>query len=690
MDVSPSVERDGGGSAGSECREPRQILNIGGQADRLEPAAPMAELFAGGNYVAVARDGGDDDWRTHAARGLIGRYEAALEGLARFDHAEARFAEAVTRFIAGDEWGAARLLERSSAPTAQALLALVRSERIRVLVQSPRVPGADLVQAFAADDLFDVREVDLADVHRSCDAQRPPDLYVCALVERHLIPQNLHELPCPTFGHTADPLRCVQTVPAALPLFDGVLVPDESAWRDAGMLTAGRALTFPKWFFPDEPPALGGERPIDVVVCGAPALLPRLAELAGLDVRLCDASAPRSELQALLGHAKVAVLGAERPGATLLAADALRIGCAVVVPQTSPLRLYAGEEAGVLTEAHEGRGLARTIELVLANWPEFARRAEAGATIVTRELALGRVASEYLRFLTVQAAHVGPEVVRRRRATAPPRSSRSPWRGWSSPAAVETRRRSDVAFWSETMRRDPGPRALTELARELLLGGLDEGRTLALVLDLHRTGVERFPDALLVRFNAVRIALHFGRSAQVLEGVQLAEATLAESPAPWRLDPLEDVLPAELFGSGFNYRRYLRLAAAASGQGRTAGDELVQLVRASLHHYVGCARDDAHHLAEAVRLDLEFAPYRAGLARHLVRQGGATEQARAIAVLEELARDAMCAAEALALLHALGATRLGGGVAEALGRLGATPDVPCGPWPPRPWTGGGR
>ena len=68
----------------------------------VTPSA-LTALFEAGNYVAVARHGDPDDWRTYAALGLVGCTERALAGLDRFGDPDARFHAGVARFIAGDE-----------------------------------------------------------------------------------------------------------------------------------------------------------------------------------------------------------------------------------------------------------------------------------------------------------------------------------------------------------------------------------------------------------------------------------------------------------------------------------------------------------------------------------------------------------------------------------------------------------
>src|SRR5262249_49258044 len=178
--------------------------------EELSPGSTQ-ELFRGGNYATVAMRGSREDWRTFAALGLIGKTEEALAGLARASDPEAVFYSAVTSWIGGDGERAAALLETLSTAHARRLLALIRKPCVEVLAQLPSLAGgcADLLSGAAQDPAFPVRNLgfrpgDLpnepyADIHRYCDPQSPPDFFICNMVEWHLIPPNLQELPCPVF-----------------------------------------------------------------------------------------------------------------------------------------------------------------------------------------------------------------------------------------------------------------------------------------------------------------------------------------------------------------------------------------------------------------------------------------------------------------------------------------------------------
>jgi len=178
--------------------------------------------FCQGNYTSAALFGSRQEWQTHAALGLVGKTREAVEGLSRFDHAEARFYSAVASWIDGDEPKAISGLKDLNFPHARNLLALIRKKKIQVLAQLDRGSQWDFISALPKDGRFQIRNAGFkpgdipnrpyADVHEFYDKKQPPDFYVTKLVEWHQLPPNLDELPCPTFGHTADYDIHIQTV----------------------------------------------------------------------------------------------------------------------------------------------------------------------------------------------------------------------------------------------------------------------------------------------------------------------------------------------------------------------------------------------------------------------------------------------------------------------------------------------
>jgi hypothetical protein len=190
------------------------------------PAVTLEEAFARGDYHRVAAEGVAEDWRTHAALGLCGNSGPALERLSALDTEDARFHEGVIRWIDGDEAAAIRLLARCDDAHADNLLRLIRKPRISVLAQLPWQRSSagphTLLHAGEMDPKFRIRNISFAagdlpnapnaDIHGFYDAGDPPDFYLAEMVEWHLIPPNLQELPCPTIGQTGDYDLHIQTV----------------------------------------------------------------------------------------------------------------------------------------------------------------------------------------------------------------------------------------------------------------------------------------------------------------------------------------------------------------------------------------------------------------------------------------------------------------------------------------------
>jgi len=55
---------------------------------------------------------------------------------------------------------------------------------------------------------------------------------------------------------------------------------------------------------------------------------------------------------------------------------------------------------------------------------------------------------------------------------------------------------------------------------------------------------------------------------------------------------LEDVFPYDFFSHFFNYREYFGLLTAHLKTGKAVTPDLIRLIRASLHHYLGYYEGD--------------------------------------------------------------------------------------------------
>ena len=650
--------------------------------------ARTRQLFNAGNYTAVAMEGHPDEWQTHAALGLIGKCRQAIEGLSRFDQPEARFYTAVAHWIDGDETAAMRILGKLDTPHARNLLALIRKPTIQVLAQLPwqRRPPWNLVGAIEKDPKFKVENVSFdsrdtpnepyADVQKFYDANKPPDFYICTMVEWHMIPPNIRQLPCPILGQTADYDLQIQTVHPWLMVFDQLLVSDQWEWQAVSGMTRAPVATFPKVFgvADDLPPIPAGPREIGVFLSGTvldpchpdkARLLHRVLQAQDINVWTMNEFIHAAAYTTLLGHSKVSFCYVRHPNAMpTRGLEALSMGCAVAVQKGCVLNLYAGENEGVLTYEFESDDLVPTIRRILKEWPEFERRARRGAEIIRRELVLPRVASQYFRFLTFLAAKPGRAL--RKQPEERLRQKRPALKkGWipGLDKVLQRIQKQNMARWGPELKSDATPHTLIDMARELVLAHAarkDAKKSstvyqhlLSRVLELYRTGVQRFPKSLVLRFNLIRTALHFGERQDVLTALQLAEETVRLSPSNWQIDPMEDIFPFDFFNAFFNYRKYLDIVTEHLSRRARPGAELCRLILASLHHYLGHYAEDAEHFKHATVLDPDFPFYKLVYAEKLAQRDKPGDVAEAGALLTELAGNSVLFVEAFELLEQL-------------------------------------
>jgi tetratricopeptide (TPR) repeat protein len=650
-----------------------------------DQTAATAELFAAGNFAAVAGEGATGDWYRYAALGLLGRPHAAWEGLRRFDHLDAQFYAAVAAWMDGDEDTAARMLEPVPTPFARNLLALIRQPQIRVLVRSGLggEDPLDLLGGAAADGKFRLQDIDFeardlskasaADILRFADGHLP-DFCLCAMLERRLVPPSLHALPCPVLGQVTDYERHIQVISPWLPLFDALVVADRRQWQDLFRLVSVPVWTFPKsCVLPDRLPPLPEEaRRFDVAHTGsvihpyfpeAGELLQQILSVPNLAFRWINGSVGAEDRQALLASSRVVPTYVGQAGAMpTQGVEALAMGCAVLVQRDSALTLFAGEGEGVLTYDLREANLPSVLRQILDAWPEFQDRARRGAGLVRREFAATRVASQYLRFLTVLAARpgrprrrIGPDALDRKRPNL--------WQGWTAddPEVIRQVQERNLARWRRRLDEAPCPRLYIDMAREIVLAhAADRGaaygspvaeETISQVLRFCRAGMGRFPASLVLRFNLIRVSLHFGRPPEVLEALHLAGETLAQPASSWELDVLEDVFPWDFCNTFFNYRTYLDLVTEHLAWGREVRPELIRLILASLHFYLAHYSGSLAAYRRAATADPVFPYYRLGYARALLDSQEAGHRREAEGILGDLMAHSNLFMEAGALLE---------------------------------------
>jgi tetratricopeptide (TPR) repeat protein/glycosyltransferase involved in cell wall biosynthesis len=654
-----------------------------------------AERFAQGDYATVAGTGGKHEWQTYAALGLIGRMREAVEGLAHFDHPEAAFYAAVAHWIGGEDETAARRLEPIDTAHAQNLLTLLKKPHINVLAQWPWVRRgcSDLLAGAASDPRFRVANISFhpddlpnkpyCNIHDYYESAEAPDFYTCTMVEWHLVPPNLRELPCPLFGQTGDYDLHIQAVHPWLRLFDALLVTDPSEWQDVSRLVPAPIYTFPKSFgvAPDIAPLRQMEREIDVYLSGSvlhpyhldkAQLFQQLLGIQRLRVKIINGFSTPEEYYGDLNRSKICITFVRHPTALpTRGLEALAMGCALIVQEGNVLTLFAGPEHGVLTYHLERNDLPGAVRTIVEHWPDFARRLEAGARFVRQEFSLARVASQYLRFLTFLAAK--PRSPRSLRGAKLYQKRSVLCKGWlpswdlrHSPVlksiAVHNYRQMQAALTPAPT----SPHVYIDLARESVLGNclraeadlIPAHQWLAFVRDVYRTARERFPRSLVVRFNEIRVLLHYGTPQFVSEALALLDETLSIPPNHWQIDVMEDVFPWDFFPQLFNYRGYFDRVTGHLMHGTPVEADLCRLILASLHAYRGFypaqhgfysqALDD---YGAATALDPDFPFFQLWYVDQLLRRGLPEDRPAAYRLLRELADASILFREALRMLE---------------------------------------
>jgi glycosyltransferase involved in cell wall biosynthesis/cytochrome c-type biogenesis protein CcmH/NrfG len=672
---------------------PKKQIDAGGvgqQGTVLCTKAPdetdIQRRFQQGNYASVAMTGGRENWETYASLGLVGRTQDALDGLSLFDHEEARFFSAVAHWIGGNEEAAIRGLEKIATLHARNLLTLTRKRKINVLAQLPwrRTGAQDILVGMLCDPKFhvqnisfhpaDLRSEPYANIHKYYSRQQAPDFYICQMVEWHLIPPNLQELPCPVIGQTADYDLHIQAVYPWLQLFDEMIVCDPDEWEDVRRLVSAPVSTFPKSFcVPRHIPLIfTGERENDLFISGTmkspynpdkSRLLNQVMRMPDIQVKVFQGYSNYDVYFANLAHSKVTFTYTRRPSNTpTRGLEALAMGCALAVPKGNVLNLFVGEESGVLFYSPDGKDLPQAIYRIVRNWAEFGPRAQRGAEIIRREFATAQVGSQYLRFAAFLAAR--PRKTRQRiPAETLDQRRLVKWKGWlpgEEGGELYCRlRKSNLIRWRGQW-KEMDPRLVNLTGREVFLSLEAEkfhspvspyqGKVVSQVLQMYRICASHFPKALVLKFNWVRNALHFGNPEEVSEALWLARDILRVPPEEWHLDVLDDIYTWDYANSFFNFRRYTDLVTQHLKTGSPVKTDLVQAILASLHHYLGHYTQSLEDFQTAVRLDSDFPVYRLMLAQALIRRGGKKDLENAALLLNDLAENSILDFEAYHLL----------------------------------------
>jgi hypothetical protein len=700
-----------------------------GFSSGMDPApSSVADLFARGNYATLARSGPRTDWRTYASMGLIGKTGEAIAGLSQFSHEEAAFYAAVALWIGGQEDDrVAGLLEPLRHEHAQNLLELVRKPRIEVLAQLPsgRAGCSDLLSGARHDPRFAVHNISFhpedlpcrphANIHEFYHREQPPDYYICAMVEWHLIPPNLQELPCPLLGQTADYDLHIQAVHPWLELFDELVVTDPSEWDDVTRLAAVPVSTFPKSFVLPAgiPPLQHTKREVDVYLSGSVfhpyhldkgELVGQLLGIPWLSVQLSNGfKGPEAYYQSL-ANAKLSITYVRHSQALpTRGLESLAMGCATIVQRGNVLTLFVGEEEGVLEYDLASQDLAQRVQQVVEHWPEFQNRAVQGGKRIREEFTGPRVASQYLRFLTFLAAR--PRGPRARHTTPRVQKRMVLEKGWlpshdflTSPVLRAIAIRNQEQLQSVLQSTPASSHPFIDAARESVLvhyhrvkaGEEASDEWLTAVRGLYTRCQDTFPRSLVTRFNHIRVMLHFGPASVVSKGLELLEETLAYPEEHWQVDVMEDVFPWDFFPHFFNYRCYFDQITEHLAQNTDVAPILKRLILASLYSYRaffpvsnGCYLRSLDDYRRAMELDPAFPYYTLWYSGQLMDRALPEDYARARSILTRLVQGCVPLLETIRLLQKLHeqqteqmqqlevrmATLLGQGAGEEASRL---------------------
>ena len=652
------------------------------------------EAFAQGNYVGVALTRQTDIWQTYASLGLIGKTREAVDGLEKFNCKEATFYQGVAHWIGGEDDKAINCLEMVDTEHARRLLALIKKDRIKILAQLPRARNnsSNFINIQNPDPKFDLKNISFhaddlanqpyADIKSYLNADDPPDFYICKMIEWHVIPPNIQDLPCPIFGHTGDYDLHIQAVYPWLQLFDEMLVTDHTEYSDVSKLVRAPVCTFPKSFgiLEDLPEPDIVNRSIDGFLSGStlhpfhPDKIPPLLEMLSLpleqQVYFFDGFMFVAPYYGLLANAKTTFTFVRHPGAMpTRGLEALSMGMAIAVQEGSSLSIFAGKNEGVLTYRPDGKGLKQVLEQIIENWPEFQIQAQRGMEMIRRDFALSKVASQYYRFLTFLAAKPRPERIKVC-ANDLKQKRMIISKGWlpGDSSVMKKLLAANFKNWEKQGRDNFSAGDYIDLARELVLQFTAEKNLnptrdprkptpsqtmIRKAMSVFLEGYQRYPDSLPLIFNMLRTAFHFGTPQEVTDAIRLCRQTLDMLEGHWNVDVLEDVFPWDFNSSLFNYRTYFERVNQFLYRKERIGQGLSKLIYASLYSYLSVYENPLKNARLAVQLDPVFCFYKYRLAQLLVAQDKKNDRNEAVCLLTELSHNSILFYDALQLLEKL-------------------------------------
>jgi len=658
---------------------------------------PVADWFQAGNFCGAAGEKGEAGWRRAAALGLVGRTDLAIEALTPETDPEARFYLAAALWIAKREDEAAEVLRELDLPEAAELLRLISKDRIEVVAQTI------WEDTEFTDDKFSLRRIGLqrtrrdqhGDLVMDCRPVKPflkaadsiqgkPDFYFAHMIEWQFLPNDLGELPFPVFGTTSDLDLHIQNNAPWMPAFDEVITVGAEEWAKARALRPGPVCTFPKLFGIDLNclPVLEEHcvRDVDLFVSGTmrspyhpdkARLLQQWIKDDQAQIRRIDGFLPPAEYFAEMARSKASFTYVRHPGSMpSRGIESLAMGCAVLTQEESALRLFAGEDEGVVAYHTDQDDLMASLKKITGDWETYRAAAQRGRAMVRTQFAQPQCVSQFLRFLTVRAALANQ---RDGRAAAQPHQKRViASRGWVYPPSVnyallKHNLKEAEARHGQTEHAGPAINAARELDLYLTQDMPDlvnrserldmreaferEDELLRnVVKKIYEDGWEQHPHSLVLRFNALRHAFHIGDPAGVEQALAITRELLARPSDHWKVYAEEDVMPWDYHSTCFDYRSYFDTLTEALGEGAVESEPLVNLIRASLAHYLGQYTGEVEPLEQAVEWSPDFPFYRYALARALLHRRAPGDAVRAVVLLNQLARCSIILEPAFLLL----------------------------------------
>jgi len=647
-----------------------------------QPISNLDTAFERGNYVHAAAQYSDHDWRKFAALGLIGKTPQAVRGLSLSNNSEARFYLGATLWIAGEQQLAEKALLEAGTPRAENLLRLIQKPKLNVLAQFLHGRSINAIR----DKKFSLKTIGPENSDISSDPYTAferadledfePDFFVCNMIEWHDIPLDLWKMGVPMFGATSDYDAHIQNIANWFPAFDNLIVTCGSAWHELSRWNPAPVSTFPKIFGLDDPILTlnTGERPTDIFVSGFlwhpynydKVELIHKALALKINKFICwQGNESLEKFYEQLNKTKATWSFVRRADEVpTRALDSLAHGCAVAIQRDSVLNLYLGEEDG-LESYTSPQDLGTALEKITSNWSLYQQRARRGSEKVRREWARPVTTSQYLRFLTVLASN--RDLPRKKTvSTYLPQKEFLYVRGAIQPLGYRLLKQILLlSKQDDGLRNAASPHELLDTARECSLAAAryhyapairrselpcEPKDRLLVALDLYKLCSHKFLNALVPRFNMVRVAMHLGDAMQVSEALVTIREVISKPPNYWQVDTLEDVFPFDFFPMHFNYREYLDTITRQYVNGEPARGNLIRLILASMYSYLGHYVDPLENFKTASTYDPNFDYYRLRFAESLAGSPDRQAVVMGANLLKQLCEKSCYLIEAFAVL----------------------------------------